>query len=181
MTEQFLEHYGVKGMKWGVRKESSGSGGSGGRVAEWNAKRKAPTDVQTTQKPGQFVRSTGGRNQSASSDAVVAQTYRQKARASTTDALSNKELQDLVQRMNLESQYTQLILKNDRRSKGKKFFDAIVKGEFGKDSLLNNEGVRDMAVGKLSARNPSAGAKAEQVSQAMGKVYASNNNKKKKK
>ena len=81
MTQNELRHYGVKGMKWGVRRE---------RLSALNAKRKAPTDVELTEKPGDFVRSRGGRNQSSSEDARTAQVYRQKARASTTDSLSNK-------------------------------------------------------------------------------------------
>lgn len=115
MSEAFLEHYGVKGMKWGVS-----------RVKQANAARKAPTEVKTITKPGDFVKSTGGRNQQASEDAVKAQVYRQKAKSSTTDSLSNKELQDLVQRMNLEQQYNNLATQQDRRSKGQKLVHKLL-------------------------------------------------------
>ena len=37
----------------------------------------------------------------------------------------NKELQELVQRMNLEKQYKQLMFEDDRRSAGKKFIDGL--------------------------------------------------------
>ena len=92
--QKSLSHYGVKGMKWGVRKRDRGSNG--------------PVKVRTSHKPGGRVKTKGGENQKASPDAVRAAVARQKARKSTTDSLSNKELQDLVTRMNLEQQYARL-------------------------------------------------------------------------
>lgn len=91
-VEEVLEHFGVKGMKWGVRRR----GPSG------------PTDVIVKTAGGKKVKTAGGKGQPASDDAVRAAVSKQKARKSTTDALSNKELQDLVSRMNLEQQYTRL-------------------------------------------------------------------------
>lgn len=110
-----LRHYGVKGMKWGVR-----------RYEDARAKRHAPTAVATRQNPGDYVQSKGGRNQAASADAVATQVFRQKAKASTTDSLSNQELQQLVQRMNLEQQYSTLKRQQDRRSRGVRTVNAIL-------------------------------------------------------
>lgn len=69
-----LEHHGVKGMRWGVRRLSGG-----GTVGH-------PT-----------------------ADAQEATRSRQKANVGGTRALSTKELQTLVSRMNLEQQYSRLI------------------------------------------------------------------------
>lgn len=110
-----LEHYGVKGMKWGIRKDRS------------------PTAVETAQRPGQRVRATGGKNQSASEDAINAAVARRKARASTTDALSNKELQALVNRMNLEQQYARL--SQGDQSAGVKLARAFL-GDYGKTKFF---------------------------------------------
>ncbi len=87
-----LQHYGVLGMKWGVRRKSPGG----------------PVSVTTTQRPGRRVKATGGDRQKAAGDAVAAAKLKRKARRSTTDSLSNKELQALVTRMNLEKQYRSL-------------------------------------------------------------------------
>lgn len=131
-VEDFLAHYGVKGMKWGVRRERDLSSGGGKQTrAERRAARKAesmkPTEVETYQKkPGQFVKARGGANQAASADAIKTQTSRQKALASTTDSLSNKELQELVQRMNLEVQYQNLSRQVDRRSAGQQLASSIL-------------------------------------------------------
>lgn len=89
--EEFLEHYGVKGMKWGVRR-----------------KRPGMTRVEVAAPAGRRVQTRGGSGQRASEDAIRAAVARQKARKSTTDSLSNRELQELVTRLNLEQQYERL-------------------------------------------------------------------------
>lgn len=107
-AEEVLAHYGVKGMKWGVRRGSQ--------------------DVTLKTTPGKKVQAKGGRGQPVSNDAKEAATSRQKAKASTTDALSNKELQSLVTRMNLEQQYSRL--STDKRSSGKSLVGRFL-SEFG--------------------------------------------------
>jgi hypothetical protein len=89
----FLAHYGVKGMKWGVRKDRGGV---------------ERTKVRTTHAPGARVKATGGTGQAAHPDAVRAAVRKQKAQKSTTDALSDKELKALINRLQMEQQYSQL-------------------------------------------------------------------------
>lgn len=99
--EDIIAHYGVKGMKWGKRK--------GDR----------PRTVTVTAAPGKRAKASGGYNRVASADAKAAAKLKQKAKASTTDALSNKELKALTERMNLEQRFSELNAKN--ASAGKKF------------------------------------------------------------
>jgi hypothetical protein len=72
-VEEILEHFGVKGMRWGVRKSHDGGHGSG-----------------------------------ASDDHTNAANARAKAKKGGVKSLSNKELQDMITRMNLEQQYVRL-------------------------------------------------------------------------
>lgn len=112
-TEGELKHYGVKGMQWGVRKSDSAAGG--------------PKDVTVTQKkPGTYAKAKGGQGHAITDDAAKALEARQKARVSTTDALTNKELQEAVNRMNLEVQYKRLEFESDRRSAGKRFVAGLL-------------------------------------------------------
>lgn len=83
-------HFGVKGMKWGVRKKRGSSSSSG-----------------------------KGDGKPLSPDAERAKGHKTVAKKHGTDALGNKELQELVTRLNLEQQYSRLTTQN--RSAGKKF------------------------------------------------------------
>lgn len=100
----FLEHYGIKGMKWGVRKSRSA------------------TDVTTTSVVNAGLRSKtkvkakGGHAQEATPDAVKAAVQKQKLRKSGAAALSNNELRELATRLQLEEQ-----VKTLAAPKGKKF------------------------------------------------------------
>lgn len=84
--DEVLAHYGVKGMKWGVRKNR-----------------------------------TGGSRPPMSDDAANAKAARSKVRKGGTKALTNKELQNLVDRMNLEQRYEDLSVKRSTVSRGQRF------------------------------------------------------------
>lgn len=80
--DDILEHFGIKGMHWGVRRSRAADGRVRGPSR--------PT------RPG------------ISSDAAKAKTSHTTAKTHGLDALSNPDLQHLVSRMNLEQQYTRL-------------------------------------------------------------------------
>jgi len=84
-----IAHFGVKGMHWGVRRNRS-------------------SKIQVQTGPGGHLKTRGGHDRLPSSDAVRAAALRQRARKSTTKSLSNQELRDLLQRMQLEKQYRDL-------------------------------------------------------------------------
>jgi len=91
MHEAGLSHYGVKGMRWGVRKSDSGGGSS--------------STAQTTPKAR------------ASEDAKAVEKAFGKINRGGTDALSNHELQNVVTRLNLEQQYHRLTSEPTPRQK----------------------------------------------------------------
>lgn len=89
--EDTLEHYGVKGMKWGTRR----------------SKRELAK----------------AREQAKSDDYKTAEGAKAKATEKGLSSLSNKELETLNRRLNLEQQYVQLTTKESSRKKsaGKKY------------------------------------------------------------
>lgn len=97
-----VEHYGVKGMRWGVRRQ--------GELTT-----QTHIDTGLVRRRTQVV-AKGGASHPAHDDAVKAAVTRQKLKKSGTDALSNQELRELANRVQLENQVTLLT-----SSKGKRF------------------------------------------------------------
>lgn len=110
---EFLEHYGVKGMKWGVRRSTT------------------PVSVTTKIAVGPRgktkIKGKGGHAQEATPDAIKAATLKQKHKKSGAAALSNQELRDLATRMQLEQQVKSLDAQS--KSSGKKLVKSLVKEE----------------------------------------------------
>ena len=79
-ADNFLAHYGIKGMRWG--------------------RRKATVEVNKTEVDAGPTK--------ASTDAVTSAGYKARVASGGVDALSTKELQALVNRQNLEQQYARL-------------------------------------------------------------------------
>jgi hypothetical protein len=94
---QKLSHHGVLGMKWGHRLSREAPSV---RVPE--AKSVVPRYGKTK------IQTKGGDNHPAHDDAVHVALARQKLKKSGPHALSNKELQDVATRMNLEQQVRSL-------------------------------------------------------------------------
>jgi 2'-5' RNA ligase len=106
----FLSHYGVKGMKWGVRKGST--------TVETTAVVNAGLRGKTK------VKAKGGTGQEASADAVKAAGKKQILKKSGTAALSNQDLRELAERMRLEVEVKRL--DQETASAGKKFVKKAV-------------------------------------------------------
>lgn len=94
-----LEHHGIKGMHWGVRRQKAADGRVRG--------------------PSRSVR--GG----ISSDAARAKESHTTAKTHGVHALSNQDLQHLVSRMNLEQQYSRLSSSSTNKTKVKRGFGAV--------------------------------------------------------
>lgn len=146
-----LAHYGIKGMRWGVRKSE-------------------PTPVTTTIRPGRQVKAKGGTGQPASDDAIKTAESHRVARKSTTDALSNKELQALVNRMQLEQQFKTLNSSGPRASAGRRFLSTYLQNG-GKDTTLAN--INELSShGAAKASQYFPGARAAQIGVGIGTAIA---------
>lgn len=115
--DEFLAHYGIRGMKWGVRRK--------------NAPSVSSPDATKAKEVAAVVKKHG------------------------TKAVSNKELQDLVTRMNLEQQYSSLSKKSQKKNPAAKFVtDVLV--NVGKQQVSRI--INDAATKQVSAYMVKAGA-----------------------
>lgn len=92
MTEnldEFIEHYGIRGMKWGIRRKRKG-GESGDS---------SPTLSKSS-------------SSSESSDSTVTKT--KSFKKGDAKKLTDKELRERINRLNMEKQYKQLISEKEK-------------------------------------------------------------------
>lgn len=132
-----MMHYGIKGMKWGVRRKSGFDGTVGGSSSETPSKRQlkkqfraeAKAEVAKTRQENQVSKLKGealAKEQNRrenftrpiTEDARAAAAGRSRTSKHGTDAMTNKELQSLVKRMELEQKYANL-KENEKAAKGR--------------------------------------------------------------
>lgn len=96
-VEQVLEHFGIKGMKWGVRRKRGPDGRVGGGSSDSGSSSSGSSSDRKRK-----LDSTSGRERKS---------------------LSNKQLKDAVERMNLEKQYSQLTGERAKPTKSQKLLE----------------------------------------------------------
>lgn len=109
--DNIIEHYGTKGMKWGVRKRPSSSGRKSGK--------------------GQQNRNTTGLKKGSDSGQKAPSTKKYKGSRKAARKLSDQQLQDRLKRLNMEKQYRDLVKKQNPPSaisRGSKKVGSIMVG-----------------------------------------------------
>lgn len=139
--DNILEHYGTRGMKWGVR----------AKVAV-NTRPGKPQPIMIGERPGKPLVTAGGRGHPATDEAKRAVGLRQKARKSGVQSLTNKELQELTNRINLEQNYSKLISADNQAKlgKGKKFTISLLEGTKGVAKKQLTKAANDVAAKKIA-------------------------------
>lgn len=133
--ESVLEHFGVKGMKWGVRTNRAGDLALRGLGISTPGSRKRAS-VVTVRDKRKKIKTSGGEGRPAHPDAVRARKVGQIGKASGLKALSNEELQSYSQRLQLEQNVKRL--NYNELSPGRRFVATIL-GRSG--NSLASEGI----------------------------------------
>ena len=115
-VEDFLEHFGVKGMRWGVRRRSgntpaSGSSKPDGKIRQGN-KRKAESDAADNEKRKQDEEKAAPPNQ-------------RPVMKTDSSQMTTAELRAALERINLERQYNALIYPPGKKTTGEAAVDWI--------------------------------------------------------
>ena len=103
--DHFLAHHGVKGMRWGVRRDRSagggGSAGSGSKKKSGGSTSAAKPSSNTTSK---------------AKEAVTTLRTKKPTHSQVAKAMSDEELKSLLSRMQMEKQYAQLMSEREQAS-----------------------------------------------------------------
>lgn len=135
-----LKHYGILGMRWGVRRYR----GSDGRIVE--GKYMAPERAAQLRKEGASTPMIT--SPSAAPKTSTEHKIARELRNTPIREMSNQQLQAYVQRMNLERTYKDIASKDV--SAGKRFVNGLIKeaGNMGKELVrdIAKSKIRDIAV-----------------------------------
>lgn len=122
IIEDELAHYGILGMKWGVRRTDA-------QLAR--ARGKKPTRLTRKEKKELKKLPKVRMRPNSSEDAAKVSVSRTQADKLGVQSLSNKQLQQINERLNLEQNYARLTNSPEGKSKmkqGKEILDASIKG-----------------------------------------------------
>lgn len=114
-----LYHYGIKGMKWGVRRTAEQLG----HVVKNKAK-----------KGYEFTKKAVKTRKAAKRAKEAAKLAEQRAKITNAKKLTNEELNARIKRLQLEKEYNDLVKNTDSTRKGKDFISSIVESS-GKNLL----------------------------------------------
>ena len=133
----YLAHYGVKGMKWGVRKKRRKSDGSEhhssdhkttkaaeNKAKKYGAESLTNQELSTIQQRANLKRNTRTFDKThgrVSKDKSTSNTINKVSRKKGTRALSNDELETAIKRMELEKRYDSLKKENSKVYQGRSF------------------------------------------------------------
>lgn len=142
-----LMHYGVKGMKWGVRrtqaqlghKTSSGTG-------KKKSSKSSGSVTKTLKKTGKKVSNLYSKNKASRQAKKTAKVEAEKAKKKKSiSEMSDAELREKIGRLELEQRYKQLYAaKNPNAGKGKKFVTNVLErsGEQLATQVANHYGAK---------------------------------------
>lgn len=117
MKEEYLVHYGILGMKWGVRRSRSQlaklSGKARSKAEDWNAK---ADEASSPRKANRYRKNAEKKTREAEAyESKLAK--RTKKKKVSVKEMSDEDLRKAVNRLQMERQYTQLSKENVSRGK----------------------------------------------------------------
>lgn len=122
----YLQHHGVKGMKWGVRRDRLTTSNGDGKIRVQRQKRDVISDLKTTKKVVDNASTVI--NESKKLSNVTINTKAAKQIKKNVSQMSDQELRATVNRLNMEERYTQVMSQRATINSGKARIDRILDG-----------------------------------------------------
>lgn len=143
-----LAHYGVKGMKWGVRKDRPSSGSSTTRKKKTTAKSavvKKKKSAKTEPSAGRKAIDAMVEKRKTRKAEKAAAEAAKKAKRKPVSEMTDEELNAAIKRLELEKKYKELsAYHNPNQGKGKKFVNNVLEksGEQLATQVVNHYGAQ---------------------------------------
>lgn len=110
LSNEYLEHHGIKGMKWGVRRTDAQLGKSSGGSGSKSTNTKVVRTADDYKKMKKNVDTASSYVESGKKAKAKVESKKQQAKTKEElSKLSDKELQQIVNRLNMEERYTQVM------------------------------------------------------------------------
>lgn len=150
-----LQHHGIKGMKWGVRRTPAQLGykTSSGTGKKKSSKSSGSSD-SSLKKVGKKVSNLYSKSKtSRQAKKAAKETAEQSKKKKSISEMSDDELRAQIDRLNLERQYKQLVAANNpNKGRGKQFVSNVLErsGEQLATQVVNHYGAKalNMAIGE---------------------------------
>ncbi len=124
-----LRHHGIKGQKWGVRRfqNSDGSLTAAGRKRYGDGKGSSTEDYQNaikkTKAAGESVENIRKFNNDVKR---IKDPAMEKRIRKSTEAMTDKELQQRVNRLNMEDNYTRMMMHREQLKQGEDYVNKVL-------------------------------------------------------
>lgn len=147
LTDDFLEHYGVLGMKWGIRKQPKYTGTLRQRIKKKKAYKARVKALKKARKIKSKV--SAEKKEAAKTKEEIMRTKDLKAMKKNLDRFSNADIQTVLDRIDKEQRFNEYLAKQDRAS--------MTKAQRLKETFMTNAkaGIKSGAEGtvRLVAKN----------------------------
>lgn len=110
MNNEYIQHHGIKGMKWGVRRNKSQSTSVSGGSGSGQSSAKTVRTADDYKRMKKKVDTTNDIVETGKKVKTVATKSHAETKArNDVKTMSDKELQQVVNRLNMEERYTQVM------------------------------------------------------------------------
>ena len=117
LTDEFLEHYGVLGMHWGIRKQPKYTGSLRQRIKKKKAYKSRVKALKKARKIKAKV--TAEKKEAAKTKEEIMKTKDLKAMKKNLDKFSNSEIQSVLDRIDKEKKFNEYLAKQNKASMSK--------------------------------------------------------------